>query len=998
MKVIHSSLINIQKDNLKVNVTIQSEEENLKYYFYLYQDGVLIEKKKGLDVPEYSVKLYEDGTYLVKYLIRDKEGKDIIGETKTVQFMGMKELISPYRINYLGNSKSLDQLDMRKYLNVEKTIEGISIATLSEDEMKKVCENLVENHPDSIIVDIRDQSNYFNVENLSEETENHIYEQWVKFVKKLRELNQIRVILIHYTFDTTIPAKKKLTEQLNYFYEIVYYAFNKYYHKLSEIPLVNNWSEAPGGEIIEDIKKFGESRRELIKHIQWKDGPQFKIYATRKDSMIYIEAQTQTVSEDLQYMFSLCKDRVLYERCPWLDTKSKTFQLTENGIYFVQVSVKNKSGISTKNSITFEYFNEDFQKEYQSFLNKEITPTQMDRPLKYFKGESPYNDFGLITIKEDDLGDKVESLQSFAKDTLAQEVYVVPSIGEYRNYLVSDIKPESYNEKQVILSGHCVDGESFIIGTEEVKNIVDIDQLSEMTGQFSAIVIDNEKITVTTDFFNASRLYYYQDSKYFIIANRYHLLILLCKQMKIDLALNNKQVSASLSSSDIGYERQNILCDMNISGLKEVRTGFYWQLNQQGWQQQQNELYTICNTKEIYHQAKYKEWLVKAKEEIVHNLETIFSHPRNEKIIVDLSGGLDTRTVYSAVTNITKNKEKIYVHAGSSPTNRDIEVASAINAIYDFKYDNTPKNISYDTMENTVNKVRSTDLGIYYNRPIQQRVERPKSIKLIGSCGESILRPYWIRNMYNTQLEYEYTIDGFMEMLESTIIPKVNTDYEQAFGEWQNLYKKELVAFPYEEVTEKFNYYSLAFGEIYHGHTILRNYLGYNSYMVLLAKELLRISSITHPVFKSYKLHMDFIAECNPVLGVINYESKYYNEIKGNIKDLYYSNPSLSGAVNLNTLEDTADWKMACHEQVTSVNVQVEKDLVYFNTNELEAMMYESTLYQLQQLMKQSEELSQILGRALYYYMTYREKSYAQILQYHHKITSVLDQLMLIKE
>lgn len=998
MELVHSSSVSIYKGYLRLKIKIDQVEEQLEYFFYLYHNNILIEKKKDMTQPECNFPLYEDGNYFVRYIIKNSFGEDVMGESEKIQFNSTAEVYAQYRINYLGNSKILDYLDVRKYLNIEKILDNNLIKDMSEEEMLSFCKILTDNNPDSIIIDLIDEKDKYDISIISEEIEKQIYTQWMKFVKILREFNQVRVILINRKFYTDEEENKYLYDQLNYLYEILYYPFYKYYHKLSKIMIESKLIEQSSGELDELIKLPNIGKKHLMKELKWKDSPKFNIYTTRINDTIYIEVKTNSMAEQVQYMFSLYKDKVLYEKGFWASENNKDWTLHENGIYFVQVSVRNAAGSSTKHSKTFTFFDQTFKQEYQQFLDKVIIPSEMDHPLEYFKAEYPYNDFGLVTIKNDvKLENSIEKLQNFIKTTMEQEVSILPNLGEYQSYLISDIKPLEKNEKQIILSGDCIINDHFLCGTSDAKYIDVFEQLCETTGQFSAVVIGKEDITVTTDFFNISRVYYYEDANYFIITNRYHMLVLLCRYLGIVLKLDYKQVGSLLSSGDIGYGRQNFTYDMNIIGLKEVRSGFYWKLTKNGWQQFQNGLYEICNTKEIYHEKKYKDLIISAKKEMLHDLDVLLSDNRIKEVLVDLSGGLDTRAVYAAVTNMTKNKEKIYIHAGASDKNQDIKVATAINELYHFPYDNIPISLRYHSMRSIINKMRSTDIGTYYGRQIRQTVQTPIIVKLIGSGAESVVRPYYVRNMYDTKFEYEYNIDDFLDTLESLVIPKINTDYDMAYSESRKILEKELLQFPYEEVIEKYNYYYLAFGGVYHCHSIIDSYLGSKMYMILLSKQLLNISSITESVFKSPKLEMDFIAECNPVLGVMNYESKSYNDTRDAIKNLYYSNPSLSGAVTLHTMEDMMDWKVAAAEKKANIQVSSEQDATYYEGEAIQTAVYNSSLYKLQQLMRQSNDLNNMLGIALYYYLTYSKKNYGHILQYYHKLTSVLDQLNIIQ-
>ena len=95
-------------------------------------------------------------------------------------------------------------------------------------------------------------------------------------------------------------------------------------------------------------------------------------------------------------------------------------------------------------------------------------------------------------------------------------------------------------------------------------------------------VIDENKIIMSNDFFNFNRLFYYCDNEYIVCSNRYHLILLVLKEIGINCEINEEKAILNLSSVNIQFLTQNTLSEMDIKKVYKCVNSFDISINSQG--------------------------------------------------------------------------------------------------------------------------------------------------------------------------------------------------------------------------------------------------------------------------------------------------------------------------------------------------------------------------------------------------------------------------------
>ena len=289
----------------------------------------------------------------------------------------------------------------------------------------------------------------------------------------------------------------------------------------------------------------------------------------------------------------------------------------------------------------------------------------------------PHEDILVVAYKRDknklcDFADKYKYVES-----------------KYNNNIVSYSKslPCKYvDNTYFIFSGYTFcDGKMYIGMDELYGEIKDLSRIDEAYGEFSLCKIDKGKIELKSDFFGMVPWFYYEDDEIFVASNNYHMMLLFMKEINIRLSMNIKRSRVNIITSGFTYGT-SFTKDMDVNGCKMNLSyeKIIYEINR-GVRSERTLLWNILSKKEEWNPDKYEDLINKAKDEIAINCKAAFEHSRFNRIVVDISGGFDSRVVFATACNLPKKlRNKMYTHTRKSGTKDDIEKANALSNIYSF--------------------------------------------------------------------------------------------------------------------------------------------------------------------------------------------------------------------------------------------------------------------------------------------------------------------------
>ena len=140
----------------------------------------------------------------------------------------------------------------------------------------------------------------------------------------------------------------------------------------------------------------------------------------------------------------------------------------------------------------------------------------------------------------------------------------------------------------------------------------------------------------------------------------------------------------------------------------------------------------------------YEEYIRAAKDELYEYCKAVFEHPRFKRIVLDVSGGFDSRLSFATANNLPKKlRKKMYTFTRKSGTGDDVEKASAITNMYEYPkhtYAGADTSALYDA-DGKINLAHvSRNLGTYAvcSYLYSSEYYDEETIELTGYLGEVI--------------------------------------------------------------------------------------------------------------------------------------------------------------------------------------------------------------------------------------------------------------------
>ena len=320
---------------------------------------------------------------------------------------------------------------------------------------------------------------------------------------------------------------------------------------------------------------------------------------------------------------------------------------------------------------------------------------------------------------------------------------------EYGGHIVSLSKHppvQQANHSSYIFSGYTFYDKKMLIGAKEVaEQVDDISCLAEAYGEFNLCQIGHDSIRCSADFFGISPWFYYENDSIFTASNNYHFMLIMLAEMRVKLSMNipHSRVNMITSGFTYGFAFSS---DLDVYGCKmNYAYENICYSSSRGVVSSRTSLWDIMSDNSKWDENLYEEYILKAKEEMLELCKAAFEHPRFSKVVVDVSGGFDSRVAFALACEMPKRlRRKIYTYTRTSRTPDDMEKASALTNLYHYpKYayakTDTSELLDVDGAINLAHVSRtlgtfSTNSHLYANR-----YDNMNTLEITGFCGEVVM-------------------------------------------------------------------------------------------------------------------------------------------------------------------------------------------------------------------------------------------------------------------
>ncbi|WP_188718906.1 hypothetical protein [Nitratireductor aestuarii] len=568
--------------------------------------------------------------------------------------------------------------------------------------------------------------------------------------------------------------------------------------------------------------------------------------------------------DDLFYTYLLKGGQVLQRSATWTTENDFSWELTESGLYSIQGHIK-RGGVNTMSfSHPILFLNRSDADGFNAFINGSVPEPVFE---DVFHASYPYADFLLIS---GGIQSK-EQLELFAADQRLETHILDDGSCIMAN---TGVFTEGSN-CSFVFSGSCFHKRRLLFGLHDVNELTDILR-DEPTGNYTYLATDPSTSTVVcgSDYFGIAKLYYLEMNGTALVSNSYHLLLLLASSLGVKLSLDPARYEATFAFATMQAFHQNFTHQMEVSPVRLLPVDKRIHVKNGKIQLHDTSLRAALENQAPFDPLRYEELLLEAKDEILANVRSVLEHPSFNHVVTDLSGGLDSRLVFSAVTNFPDCSERVRINSHYSAAEpNDLKVAQEVSSLYSYKFDALPRE-KVPLADGILGGSHwSYNLGSYYSyRPVTLANRLLKTARLNGFYGEICARPYYSRTLFGTELDIP-SVDEFCKAYFDRHRKSALTPSKAALDRLHKLFSDELKSIPGRSALEKMENHYLFFRNGLHCSDRFRSNISCPEFGPIQSKALFAAKRMGYDVFRSAKTQLDIINLTNPVLASLRYES-----------------------------------------------------------------------------------------------------------------------------
>jgi len=604
----------------------------------------------------------------------------------------------------------------------------------------------------------------------------------------------------------------------------------------------------------------------------------FNINIWIDDGRLYSQVDFKDKNEFTQYAYylhSTDENNALIKQM-YISQNVFSFELKKSGSYYVQAYIKYKNNKEagytkiSKFSNIIAYITKYDLEKFENFLQTPVKISQLPPELELYKIDYPYQDFSLIiSNKSNNIREKISSYalkNDYKYDNIYCENKIIQIMHTRDSYEIG-------NEK-CIFSGITRTDKELIVGSD-IKNINSLDMITDQIGNFYCVAQNKDKIRIFTDYFGISKIFYYKDSDYFIFSNRIHFIIILMGILKIEKKLNYDKIYAYLSSNYPIITMQNFSRELNIKNLYMLPVDTKVDINIKNFRVDFNKtsIYYELSAPLQYDKKIYNKLIKKAAEELKDNARVVLEYNGFDKFLVDVTGGLDSRLVFSVLTHFPEYKDKIVINLGiNKDRTNDFNVALKVISKYPLPF----SGYSFDEASQKVIKYSdkiSLFLGLTSEIMMNYSLPLIRMCSLPGYFGEISSRPFYIRK------DYDSPIDDSTLSIDEWIDAFIKRRTRNAFANKQmhNILKDEFTQIPGRNFLEKFENHYLYYRDRIH-FDFSKNICKSNCWGILQSKTLFKLKNMTLLNDFKIKLQLDMLYFLNPEIASVEFELEKDNK------------------------------------------------------------------------------------------------------------------------
>ena len=658
-------------------------------------------------------------------------------------------------------------------------------------------------------------------------------------------------------------------------------------------------------------------------------------------------------------------------------------------IIFVQCKVNSKLCDHFRDSI---WVYSDNQKTlYNEFYNNYVHKKTESLPLQTLI--YPYQIICALYVKDKEYYNRIDqSIKQINPDLN------ITYLNQANLILISEYTPSFINNRLISYSGKARCNDKFVYGQKDIIREKDLSSLVDEVGYFSVFLDSEDKFIFDNDYFGTYPLYTYQSDNIDIVSNSFHIIALITKHLGLQLTLNVETTIPYFVTGKRMLFEQLASNSTPVNEIVKVPMHKKCIFTSEGLTLIEKEIgYELSRTYR-FNWIQYFYLIRKSARDIIHNINLIINDSRVKNIIVDVSGGKDSRTVLGGVLRCDYASKNVFINSKDVKEKKDKDSFIPLNHINQIPYDNRAIEYTISDFEKRINGKRSICLGTSFNysfpgRLIQKITNNIDNIRLTGAGGDMLFCPYF--PMSFEDISYDNT-----DTLSKSLAVKYNNGIIN-YGKIKNyiidIIHNGIEDIPGRDLYEKFDNYYLYFRNIYHfGPEVMLSAFEVNEekWTPLYSKYAFKLRQLCLHKFKGIRIAIDIIKYLRPQLLEIPFNTKEYNdELKKVLK-------SIRDNSDINF--DDTEWRKANTEKENN-RVIFDNDINENKNKIFKYNFYDEVLERLNLILHYDSNLEDVLGLDLFIFLLKHKNEIKEgrisddVFYIINKITMVYDIVNIIK-
>ena len=614
-----------------------------------------------------------------------------------------------------------------------------------------------------------------------------------------------------------------------------------------------------------------------------------------KNISVFVEYKSENSFTQYAYYLYDCKNNIIEKR-NYNSSSNAVFDISKipvNTFCFVKVFIKYKSNENSEykkvviNSNKVICYSSQRKEEFEEYLRK--APESIPFELPFWKTSYPYQDFLLAYSFSDNCDMSELSLYANKEGFNTFKIY-----GSF----IMTSSENCYSKSDILaFSGITRTKEKLIYGYKDISNVNSSD-ISEMIGNYSGIFNCNNKIVLTTDYFGISKLYYFKDDDILIVSNRYHLLLIAAQKLFVNRIINFPKVYAYLSMNN-QVIMQNYSREMNVQDFYVLPIDEYIEIDTKKGTAtvKKKEIYYDLSSPQQFNEPEYHKLLNYAVDELLDNARVALESKHFNHYVVDLTGGLDSRIVFSVLSRFPEYKSKIVPHTVIGDRyNQDYLTAFKLLSIYPLEIRDIPEiePNEIDYASNAMSYILGTtsEYSIYGGSPYKD------TCIFSGFYGEIVGRAYYSSIYENSALDDSF-IDAtnFFDEFSFRMGGSMMYDAKALLSEQL---KEECIKIPGRSLMEKYENHYLYYRNGIHFNDVLRSSIIAPCWGVLQSKYMFKLKNMVFPYKTNIKLQLDILYKINPEIAAVEFGDEKYEKSRDELHSKFNCYPKTNPTISVN--------------------------------------------------------------------------------------------------